>query len=148
MCVASLEKITRLYNTLAGLVLTPLADLCLEPTLDRVDTPSATTRLACHEEYTIFFGEQCVRRFTCFACHVFDYPTALLNNPVVMVIGRVGLPMYRRKTFSTCFCWKRPLMTSRPAPSTLPVVPISENRNWITCSGCKEMRTLINSDRV
>lgn len=45
------------------------------------------------------------------------------------------LPIYRRKTFSTCFCWKRPLMTRRPAPSTLPVVPISAKRNWMTCSG-------------
>ena len=37
------------------------------------------------------------------------------------------------RTFSTCFCWKRPLMTKRPAPSTEPVVPISANKNWITC---------------
>ena len=43
--------------------------------------------------------------------------------------------MYRLKTCSICFCWNRPLITNRPEPSTEPVVPISANMNWITCSG-------------
>jgi hypothetical protein len=52
---------------LTGLILTPLPDLCLEPTLDRINTPPATARLACHEEDTILLGEQCVWRLACFA---------------------------------------------------------------------------------
>jgi hypothetical protein len=48
--------------------------------------------------------------------------------------------MYRRRTCSICFCWKRPLMTRRAEPSTEPVVPISANINWMTCSGCRCMR--------
>lgn len=42
--------------------------------------------------------------------------------------------MYRRRTFSICFCWKRPLMTRRRDPSTEPDVPNSANKNWVTCS--------------
>lgn len=43
--------------------------------------------------------------------------------------------MYLRSTVSICFWVYRPLITSRWAPSTEPVVPSSENRNWMTCSG-------------
>lgn len=58
--------------------------------------------------------------------------------------GKRCLPMYRLSTFSTCLPVKRPLMTSRPWPSTEPVVPISAKRNWITCSGCRCMRLQIS----
>src|SRR6201996_6627007 len=39
--------------------------------------------------------------------------------------------MYRLRTFSICFCWNRPLMTSRFDPSTLPLVPTSANKNCV-----------------
>ncbi len=52
--------------------------------------------------------------------------------------------MYRRSTCSICFCWKRPLMTRRPEPSTEPLVPISANMYWMTCSGCRCMRLQIS----
>ena len=35
-------------------------------------------------------------------------------------------------------------MTKRPDPSTDPVVPISANINWMTCSGCLCMRLQIS----
>lgn len=48
----SSEEITMTY-TLTRLILTSLPDLRLEPTLDCINTPSATTRFARHEEDTI-----------------------------------------------------------------------------------------------
>lgn len=43
--------------------------------------------------------------------------------------------IYRRKTFSICFCWKRPLMISWLFPSTDPLVPNSAKRKSNKCFG-------------
>ena len=48
--------------------------------------------------------------------------------------------MYFLSTFSICFCWNRPLMTSRLLPSTEPLVPSSANRYAVTCSSDLFMR--------
>ena len=55
------------------LILTTPPDLCLESTLDRIDRPSRAARLTGHEEDTVFFREECIRGFTRFARHVFNY---------------------------------------------------------------------------
>jgi hypothetical protein len=68
----ALGKRNNTPRSLARLVLTSLPDLSLESTLDGVDTSSTSTRLAGHEEDTIFFCQECVGRFAGFARHVFD----------------------------------------------------------------------------
>ena len=45
--------------------------------------------------------------------------------------------MYRLKTFSICFCWNFPFMTSWLLPSMAPVVPNSANKNANKCLGCR-----------
>lgn len=53
--------------------------------------------------------------------------------------------MYLRRTVSSCFGWKRPLMTSRRLPSVEPLVPNSANRNAVTCSSDRFMRLQISA---
>lgn len=57
----------------------------------------------------------------------------------MQTVSRCGwgnAPIYLRNTFSSCFCWNLPLITKRLLPSTLPLVPNSANRNWVTWSSC------------
>lgn len=45
--------------------------------------------------------------------------------------------IYLLKTFSICFCWKRPLIMSWLLPSTEPLVPNSASRKSNKCFGCR-----------
>lgn len=44
--------------------------------------------------------------------------------------------MYLLRTFSICFCWKRPLMINWLFPSTEPLVPNSASKKSNKCFGC------------
>lgn len=44
--------------------------------------------------------------------------------------------IYLLRTFSICFCWKRPLIISWLLPSTEPLVPNSASKKSSKCFGC------------
>jgi len=44
--------------------------------------------------------------------------------------------IYRRRTFSICFCWNLPLIISWLLPSTEPLVPNSASKKSSKCLGC------------
>lgn len=44
--------------------------------------------------------------------------------------------IYLLRTFSICFCWKRPLIINWLLPSTEPLVPNSASKKSSKCFGC------------
>jgi len=44
--------------------------------------------------------------------------------------------IYLLRTFSICFCWKRPLIINWLLPSTEPLVPNSASKKSSKCLGC------------
>ena len=58
--------------------------------------------------------------------------------------------IYLLKTFSICFCWNLPLITSWLLPSIEPLVPNSANKNARRCLGwrCNLKRKWNNINRI
>ena len=61
-----------------------LANLGLETCLDGIDRPSRTTRLARHEEDTVFLCKQRVWRFARLASDVFDCEMEIVSAQMMM----------------------------------------------------------------
>jgi len=86
--------------------------------------------------------------------HVLHVTYSTIKHPKKSTIARLheghwdqlemNAPMYLLRRVSICFCWNLPLMTKRPLPSTLPVVPISTSRKEITCAGSRCIRLHIS----
>lgn len=110
-----------------------LADLGRETCLDCRDGPPRTTGVACDEVQTVLSlvelgigrtaGLEGKAKSAVRSCNR-QLPMAANVLTLHVTYSRI----YFLKTFSICFCWKRPLMTKRLLPSTEPLVPNSANK--------------------
>jgi hypothetical protein len=109
-----------------------LSDLCRETALNGLDGTPTTAAITRDETETVFsLAEFGIRRFARLADDVVDDVTpqnAISPRSIISLKISEGMVTY----FSICFAWKRPLITSRREPSTLPLVPNSANKNDVT----------------
>lgn len=119
---------TKQRSTSLTLLTLALADLGRETRLDSRDRAAGPARVAGDEVETVLaLVELGVGRAAGLAGDVFHWGL-LAPYWIYGMVKKGDLLIYRRSTFSICFCWKRPLITSRFDPSTEPLVPSSAKR--------------------